>query len=283
MNIGLVLSGGMAKGALQLGALYALNEFIPLKEIKYITCASVGTLNGYAYMTGKLEKAKQMWSELCSNGKKMGLTKFLRSDILQQDIVGLYDPEDLVSSEFYCSLLELSSQNIVYKDFSKVDKEKIPLYLKASVALPVCNRAVQVDGSGYYDGAVVDNIPVFPLLDREIDYVICIYFDDICYKFENTEFDNKIIKITFPNETSLRQSFVFQQDSIDKMLEEGYEKAKNILKEYFSDGYDNLEQIYRNIDHVNRNSKDSRLRLTGDVIITNFNKITQRLTKKKIL
>ena len=283
MNIGLVLSGGMAKGALQLGALYALSECIPLEEIKYVTCASVGTLNGYAYMTNKLERAKKMWSELCNNDKKMGLTQFLRSDILQEDIIGLYDPNDSVSAEFYCSLFELSTKSIVYKDLSKVDKDKIPLYLKASVALPVCNRVVEVDGSGYFDGAVVDNIPVFPLLDRELDYVICIYFDDICYKFESTEFDNKIIKITFPNETSLKQSFVFQQDSIDDMLEEGYERTRSILKEYFSDGYDNLEQIYRNIDFINRNSKDSRLRLTGDVIITNFNKITQKLTRRKIL
>ena len=282
MNIGLVLSGGMAKGALQLGDLYALSEFIPLEEIKYVCCASVGTLNGYAYMTNKLEKAKKMWSGLCSNGK-MGLYQFLKSEILQQSIIGLYDPNDSLPSEFYCSLLELSAMNIVYKDLSKVDKDKIPLYLKASVALPVCNRVVEVDGSGYFDGAVVDNIPVFPLLDRELDYVICIYFDDICYKFESTEFDNKIIKITFPNETSLKQSFVFQQDSIDDMLEEGYERTKSVLKEYFSDGYDNLEQIYRNIDFINQNNKDSRLRLTGDVIITNFNKLTQRLTRRKIL
>jgi len=67
------------------------------------------------------------------------------------------------------------------------------------------------------------------------------------------------------------------------MLEVGYERAKNILKQYFSDGYDNLEQIYRNIDFINQNNKDRHLRLTGDVIITNFNKITQRLTKRKIL
>ena len=283
MNIGLVLSGGMAKGALQLGALYALNECIPLEEIKYVSCASVGTLNGYAYMTNKLERANQMWSGLCSNGKKMGLSQFLRSDILQQVIIDLYDPKDRLSSEFFCSYFEANSLNVVYKDLSKVDPEKLPLYLKGAVALPVCNRAVQVDGSGYYDGAVIDNLPVFPLMDREFDYIICIYFDDICYKFESTEFDNKIVKITFPGETSLKQSFVFQQDSIDAMLQTGYERTKSILKEYFSDGYDNLEQVYRNIAFMNQNTENSRLRLTGDVITTNFNKITQRLTRRKIL
>ena len=73
------------------------------------------------------------------------------------------------------------------------------------------------------------------------------------------------------------------EDSIDNMLEVGYERTKNILKEYFSDGHDNLEQIYHNIDFINQNNKDSRLRLTGDVIITNFNKITHKLTRRKIL
>ena len=283
MNIGLVLSGGMAKGALQLGVLCALSEFVPLEEIKYVSCASVGTINGYAYMTNKLQQAKEMWGELCSNSKKMSLFQFLKSDILQQNIINLYDPNDSIPSEFYCSLLELSTKNIVYKDLSKVDKDKIPLYLKASVALPVCNHSVKVDGAGYFDGATVDNVPVFPLLDREIDYIVCVYFDDICYKFENTDFDNKIIKITFPDETSLIQSFVFQQDSLDRMLEVGYERTKDILQKYFSDGYDNLEQIYRNIDLMNQTNKNSRLRLTGDVIITNFNKITQKFARRKIL
>ena len=283
MNIGLVLAGGMAKGALQLGVLYALSEFIPLEEIKYVSCASVGTLNGYAFMTNKLAQAKKMWSELCSNGKKMSLSQFLKSDILQEDIINLYDPKDSLSPEFYCALLELSARNIVYKDLSKVDINNIPLYLKASVSIPVWNRAVQVDGCGYFDGATVDNVPVFPLLNRDIDYIICVYFDDICYKFESTDFDNKIIKITFPDETSLRQSFVFEQDSLDRMLEIGYERTKDILKKYFSDGYDNLEQIYRNIDLMNRANKHSRLRLTGDVITTNFNKLTQKFAKRKII
>jgi hypothetical protein len=47
-------------------------------------------------MTNKLEKAKQMWSGLCNNGK-MGLYQFLKSDVLQQSIVNLYDWRE----EFY--------------------------------------------------------------------------------------------------------------------------------------------------------------------------------------
>ena len=67
MNIGLVLSGGMAKGAFQIGALKALNSFIPLKEIKYVSCSSVGVLNGYSYITGNLDKGEKAWRTICAD------------------------------------------------------------------------------------------------------------------------------------------------------------------------------------------------------------------------
>lgn len=51
MNIGLVLSGGMAKGAYQIGVLRAISEYIPISEIKYISCESIGVFNGYALLT----------------------------------------------------------------------------------------------------------------------------------------------------------------------------------------------------------------------------------------
>ncbi len=283
MNIGLVLSGGMAKGAYQIGALRALNSFVPLNEIKYISCASIGVLNGYAYATENLDRAEQMWKNICSNDTRLVITQILRSSMLQQNIKSIYDSDKKLSSNFYCSLLDLSHRSIVYKDLSEVDSNKIPLYLKASVAMPVYNRSVQLDNTSYFDGAMIDNIPVYPLLKHSLDYIICIYFDDTCYKFENTYFDNKIIKITFPCESMLKQSVIFKQDSIDDMIKSGYDRTMYILKTIFSEGYENLEYIYRTIDYINRNNKSNSLRITGDVLVTNLNKITQRLTKRKIL
>ena len=283
MNIGLVLSGGMAKGAYQIGALRALNNFVPLNEIKYISCASIGVLNGYAYATDNLDRAEQMWKNICNNDTRLVITQILRSSMLQQNIKSIYDSDKKLSSNFYCSLLDLSHRSIVYKDLSEVDSNKIPLYLKASVAMPVYNRSVQLDNTSYFDGAMIDNIPVYPLLKHSLDYIICIYFDDTCYKFENTYFDNKIIKITFPCESMLKQSVIFKQDSIADMIKSGYDRTMYLLKTVFSEGYENLEYIYRTIDYMNRNNKSNSLRITGDVLVTNLNKITQRLTKRKIL
>ncbi len=282
MNIGLVLSGGMAKGAYQIGALRALKNFIPQDEVKCISCASIGVLNGYAYATDTLDQAEQMWKSLCTEDTRLLISQILRSSMLQQNIKTLYVPNKTLSPAFYCSLFDWTHRNMVYKDLSSVDPKHIPLYLKASVAMPVYNRAVMLDNTAYFDGAMIDNIPVYPLLKHKLDYVICIYFDDTCYKFENACFDSKTIKLTFPSNNRLRQSVIFQQDSIEEMMQNGYDRTMFLLRTVFSEGYDNLEHIYHSIEYMNRNTTGNSLRITGDVLVTNINKITQRLTKKKI-
>lgn len=283
MKIGLVLCGGMAKGAYQIGALKAINQFIPFGEIKYISCASVGVLNGYAFATNNLDRAEQMWKTCCDNGSRFLISQMLKSTLLQQNIASLYDPEKPLEHPFYTSLMDINRANVVYKDLSAVPEEKVARYLRASVAMPIYNRAVTVEGTAYYDGAMIDNIPIYPLLEHDLDYILCIYFDDICYKFENGRVDKKVIKISFPSETLLRQSVLFEQESIDRMIKSGYDRTMHILKSVFFEGYDNLDYIYDSIAYMNRTSPNSRLRITGDVLVTNLNKVTQRLIKRKIL
>lgn len=283
MNIGLVLSGGMAKGAYQIGVLRALNNFIPLKEIKYMSCASVGVLNGYAYATENLDRAEQMWKSICSEDTRFLITQILRSSMLQQSIASICDLEKTIWPTFYCALLDRSHRNVVYKDLRSADADRIPQYLKASVAMPIYNRSVKIDDTAYFDGALIDNIPVYPLMKHNLDYIICVYFDNICYKFEDAYFDNKIIKITFPCESTLNQSLVFKQESIENMIQSGYDRTMYILKSVFAEGYEDLEYIYRAIEYRNQNNHNNSLRLTADVLATNLNKITQKLAKRKIL
>ena len=206
MNIGIVLSGGMAKGAYQIGALKALNEILPVEKIKYMSCSSIGVLNGYAYATNQLNKAQTMWKSICCENSRLFVTKILRSTTLQKNINDLFLCDSNFPPYFYCSLLDISHRNIAYKNISAIPDLSVLSYLKASVAMPIYNRAVYIDNTPYFDGAMVDNIPVYPLLKHKLDYIVCIYFDDVYYKFENTYFDNKIIKITFPAENRLKQS-----------------------------------------------------------------------------
>ena len=282
MKIGLVLSGGMAKGAYQIGALRAINKFIPRDEITCISCASVGVLNGYAYATNQLDKAEKMWKSACDNGSRFLITQMLKSSLLQQNIVNLYNPDSPLENTFYCALMDLQNRNLVYRDLSSVEQNRLPRYLRASVAMPIYNKAVPLENTEYYDGAVIDNIPIYPLAKHDLDYIICIYFDDVCYKFENARLDKKVIKISFPADSLLRQSVLFEQESIDAMIRKGYERTYHLLKSVFYEGYENTAYIYKTIDYMNRTNNPS-LRITGDVLVTNLNKVTQRLAKRKIL
>ena len=283
MNIGLVLAGGMAKGAYQIGVLKAIESFVPRDAIQYISCASVGVLNGYAYATGNMEQGEAMWRDLCGKGGKMLITRVLKSELLQSYIRDLYRPDHPLSCTFCTSLMDLEHRNIVYKDLSTVPEAQIPLYLKASVAMPVYNRSVSINQKSYYDGAVIDNIPVYPLLAHDLDYMICVYFDENCSKFESIEVDNRIIKITFPGDGVLKRSVLFTRESIDTMIREGYDRALFLLSSMFAKGYDNLEHIYRMIQIANHNNKNTSFRITGDVMVSNINRIVQKLTKKEIL
>ncbi len=282
MNIGLVLSGGMAKGAYQVGVLRALAEVVPMEDIRCISCASIGVLNGYAFAVNNLQQAEYMWKTVVTNHTRLMINQILRSSLLQQNIANIYLPNATLSTPFYCTLFDMTERNIIYKDLSVEERDSLPQYLKASVAMPIYNRAVSLNGRQYFDGAMIDNIPVYPLLKHQLDYIIAVYFDGTCYQFENPYFDSRIIKITFPAKSIVKQSLVFEQETIQEMISNGYDRASYILNSVFSQGYDNLDYVYKSIQQLNQ-CRSGGFRITGDVLVTNLNRITQKLTRRKIL
>ena len=120
----------MAKGAYQIGALRAISEFIPPEDISYVSSASVGTLNGYAFATGQLDSAEEMWKSICEDDSRLFISQLLRSSLLQQNISRLYDTAQKPPMSFYCSLLDISRLDMVYKDLSIVKETHVLKYLK---------------------------------------------------------------------------------------------------------------------------------------------------------
>ncbi len=283
MNIGIVLSGGMAKGAYQVGALKAISDHIPFEHIKSISGASVGVLNGCALATGNLEGAEALWRGYCTDERSHKITDVFSDNKFIDTVADLFDTDRLIGIDMYCTLLNINKKEVVYKNLKNVPQNIISDYLRASVAMPIYNKAVNIDGVSYFDGAMIDNIPVYPLISAELDYVICIYFDDTCYKFENSEFDSKVIKLTFPTTTRIKQSVIFSKDSIDSMLVEGYEVSKRTLESVFKKGIEDIDHIRKMIGENDANHNEKHLRITGDVLVTNLNKLTRRIANKKIV
>ncbi|MCQ2592054.1 MAG: patatin-like phospholipase family protein [Treponema sp.] len=73
-RFGLVLSGGGAKGAYEVGVWKALEEYGITKDIDVISGTSVGALNGALFACTDVEKAEKLWR------KEVGYSSFLMPD-----------------------------------------------------------------------------------------------------------------------------------------------------------------------------------------------------------
>lgn len=279
-HIGLVLSGGMGKGAYQVGALTALNEFFHPSDFEYVSAASIGVLNTYAYLTGNIKKAHDIWESVNLQGNKRFITSVLKSAFLQDIITSIVSDSEIPNS-FYVPLLDLADKELNYYNFSEIPCSKIEQYLRASIAMPFYNKGVSIGSKMLFDGAVIDNIPIFPVLKNELDYVICIYFDDFNYVFEDHSWDSKIIQLTFSDNKLISNSVNIKHESIIYMMDEGYKRTKGMLSVVFSEGVDNLDVIYERIAEMNSLNSQKVIRLTGDVVVTNMNKLLKKIVRKK--
>ena len=147
--------------------------------------------------------------------------------------------------------------------------------------MPFYNKGITIGDKTLYDGAVIDNIPIYPVLKNDLDYVICIYFDDFNYIFEGYEADNKIIKLTFPDDKIISNSINVNHDAITYMVDEGYRRTKRILSEIFASGTEDFGAIYQRIEQINSQDDKKKIRITGDVIVTNMNKVVKKVVRHK--
>ena len=181
----------------------------------------------------------------------------------------------------YIPLLNIGKRVLLYCDLTGVGWENIEPYLAASVSLPIFNTGVNIDGTIYFDGAMVDNIPVYPLIDRELDYIILLYFDNRDIVLENAQFDSKIIKLNFPD-SSLRSSLTLTREEILKTMTSGYWHAKNVLEYIFKNEIENTKDVRDRISTYNLEFPARKVILSGDVFVRQMNKAVKRFIRAKI-
>ena len=67
------------------------------------------------------------------------------------------------------------------------------------------------------------------------------------------------------------------------MIQRGYRVAGNILRPVFADGGMKLNEVYDYINFLNDHMGEKKMRITGDMLMTNFNKITSKLARHSIV
>lgn len=165
MAIGLVLSGGGARGICHLGVIKALEEFNV--KVDFISGTSAGSVTGCLYSYGYKPDEILTMISTASFAKTIRLawtwTGLLSLEGLRSLLIK-YMPEnsfDVLKIPVTIAATEIKKGRIEY--FTQ--GELIPAIL-ASCCVPAVFNPVQHNGGLYVDGGIIDNLPVKGIYDK---------------------------------------------------------------------------------------------------------------------
>lgn len=281
-KIALLMSGGLAKGAYQIGALRALAKYFSPEDFTLVSASSIGVLNAQSYLTGHMDEMHSFWERANADTKRKNVVRFLHGPYLPAAIHSLagFGQSPV---PFYASLLQAKERTIYYADLRQVPAEDLESYLAAAVSVPVVNRAVVINGVKYADGGWVDNIPVFPLLPHTFDYVIGFYFDKYDYFFANEDLDRRVVRINFPNNSVISDSLFVDHESIMNMIGYGERFTADVLDRVIGEDKENVEAVLAKIATEREKQKNVRNRITADRMINGLSRVTNGFWRRAFL
>jgi NTE family protein len=202
-TVGLVLSGGGAKGWAYLGVLRVLQE--AGLEVDYIAGASAGSIVGGMYALGyhpdTIERIirSQDWDAVMKDvidrkyisfdDKTYGGRYIFTLPIKEKKIglkSSLYEGQniDLLLNRYY----SVAYKDTLFKDFQTpfvcigtdlydgkqvvLDRGYLPMAIRSSMAIPAYFSPVDYQGYYLVDGGVVNNYPVTPLKELGVDIIV---------------------------------------------------------------------------------------------------------------
>lgn len=164
-KIGLVLSGGGARGLSHLGVLKALDELGV--HIDMISGSSIGAIVGSMYACGlkpdeiaaKIEKQKFLGIRNFSfTGNGLFSSKTLL-ELIQKNI-SCKNFEDLKIP------LTVTATNLESGECEYFNRGTLALPVLASAAVPFMFQPIEIQGKKYIDGGILNNFPIEPLVEH---------------------------------------------------------------------------------------------------------------------
>ncbi|WP_338039785.1 patatin-like phospholipase family protein [Luteibacter yeojuensis] len=177
-RVALALGAGAAKGLAHIGAIEVLED--RGYEIVAVAGTSMGALIGGIYAMGKLDIYRD-WVSTLARFDVLRLVDwsfsgggFIKGDRIMaalRELIGEVNIEDL----------ELTYTAVA----TDIDREREvwltrgPLFdaIRASIAIPTLFRPYTHDGRRLVDGALLNPLPVLPLMREEADYVVAVSVD----------------------------------------------------------------------------------------------------------
>lgn len=277
-EVGIVLEGGGARGAYQIGAWKALREIGV--NIKGVVGASVGALNGAMIAQGEYDRAYKLWenikySQVIDVDDEL-FEKIRSLNIVQDDLkdvaVGLkkiiknsgFDitpmrqmlHEVLEEEKIRQSGIDFGLVTISISDFKSIETfiEDIPNglledFLLASAYLPVF-KTEKLHGKFYMDGGFYNNLPIKMLIDKGYKDIIVIRIHGIGH-IPHYEVPEDVSVTYIEPKESLGGSLDFISDNTRYNLKLGYYDAMNIFQELKGNQY-YIQSSYNEDDYISK-------------------------------
>lgn len=223
LKVGLVLSGGGAKGIAHIGVLEVLEE--AGIQVDYISGTSMGSIIGALYSIGyTTDEMKQLtqttdWEELFAEQPSRRYLSMHEKKVDDRFIIsfpltdrGINLPSGLIAGQNIFLWLSRYTWPVLHiNDFSKLPipyatvatnletgeavifKEGyLPDVIRASISFPTAMMPYEIDGNPLIDGGLARNLPVQEVLDMGADYVIAV---DVSTPLRSIEDLNSIASI----------------------------------------------------------------------------------------
>lgn len=282
MNVGLVLSGGLAKGAYQAGFLKAMKE--SGVNVTSVSCASIGIFGGYAYSANKVDKLVSMWKQIhFDNAFDLAGSVWFKH-FLKDEINMIVEDSDSLKIPLYAPVCYFPFLHMdYYKMYGEYDKRWYS-FIRSAISFPFISGGVRfLNGQVALDGGLMDNIPVQPILFNEKPDVILVLHFEAGYRPRKNYVMQGIPILDFDisiHNMFRKRSFDFHGDTLKSMLDSGYEYGNDICKELF-DGR-SIEETIKNSEIIR--NKEFSLRFdnnTFDTWVQRANDLLYPFVKKK--
>ena len=267
--LAIVLSGGGAKGAYEVGVWKALRKL----HIKYqiVTGTSIGALNGLMMAQNEFYKCLKLWKNinydiLYDNFKKIGNSKEMYLEYLNKIFDGgidtkkieniieeHYKPNKLYNSKVSFGVVSynLSTKKVVYSTKKNTRPDKLKKYILASATCFPVFKPTKIGKDILVDGGYCDNLPINLAIDLGATEIIAVDLRALGLK---KRIRNKDIKITYISPNNKLDSFLmFESNVAKRMINLGYNdtlkkfgKLEGNLYSFKKGTLDNLYYKYQN-------------------------------------
>lgn len=248
MKIGLVLSGGIAKGAYQAGLLKALDECSITRHISAISCASIGIFSGYALSSGKISEFCDIWRKIHFDSPVDLAVEVWFKNYLKNLIRTFIKDEDYLSIPLYapiCYIIPLIRMEYCLlhgncaKNWSK--------FILGAVSYPLITGGIHFfRGQITFDGGAMDNIPIFPLIKYERPDLILVLHFEANFRPRKIHTASGIPIVDYDISVGSpykKHSFDFHSDTLNARMQYGYDYGMRLCNDVFYDNLHDFEKL----------------------------------------